>query len=63
MNLPTKKQMDFIRDISSLVNVKFDGKTKKDASEYISKHIDRFKQLQEAEAEASLPSYIVEEYL
>lgn len=39
---PTDKQLKFIRDIESALNIEFDGKTKEDASEWISNYIDYF---------------------
>lgn len=39
---PTDKQLKFIQDIESALNIEFDGKTKEDASEWISNYIDYF---------------------
>lgn len=39
----TKKQLEFIRDIEDVVGIPFIGTTKRDASKYISDHIDEFK--------------------
>lgn len=41
----TEKQRQFIEDMNEFCKEKFDfnGKTRKDASEYISKHIEEYK--------------------
>lgn len=42
-DLPTKKQLDLISNIEEFVNEKFKGSTKKDAYEYISRNIEKYK--------------------
>lgn len=44
---PTQKQLDFIADMEELGCGEFKGKTRKEASDYISKHIECYKLLQE----------------
>lgn len=39
---PTDKQLKFIQDIESVLDIEFDGETKEDASEWISNYIDYF---------------------
>lgn len=39
---PTDKQLRFIQDIESALDIEFDGETKEDASEWISNYIDYF---------------------
>lgn len=41
----TKAQLEFIKEIEEFVGVRFEGTSKKDATAYISKHIDDYKRL------------------
>ena len=40
---PTKKQLDFIAEMQDFGCPEFKGTTKKEASEYISRHIEYYK--------------------
>lgn len=42
----TINQLSFIETIEEVLNIKFDGKTKLEASEFISKNIESFKHQQ-----------------
>ena len=42
---PTQKQLDFITDIEEFVPEKFNGTTRKEASEYITRNIELYKLL------------------
>lgn len=39
---PTERQIRFIREIEEVIGIRFEGATKKDASEWISEHISAF---------------------
>lgn len=39
---PTERQLRFIREIEDVLGITFDGATKKEASEWIDKHISAF---------------------
>lgn len=43
--IPTSKQLSFIKDIEEFVGVPFTGTTRSEASAYISIHIDEYKLL------------------
>lgn len=43
MSKPTEKQLAFIEEMQEFGCPEFKGKTKKDASEYINKHIEYYK--------------------
>lgn len=40
---PTEKQLAFIKSIEKTLNIKFDGKTKNEARQFISANVDNFK--------------------
>ena len=50
---PTEKQLRFIADIEEFVGEQFRGTTKKEATEYISRNIERYKLL-------TMDNYILE---
>lgn len=50
---PTEKQLQFIADIEEFVGEQFRGTTKKEATEYISRNIERYKLL-------TMDNYILE---
>ena len=50
---PTEKQLQFIEDIQEFVGEQFKGTTKKEASEYIGRNIEKYKLL-------SMDNYIIE---
>lgn len=50
---PTEKQLQFIADIEEFVDEQFKGTTKKEATEYISRNIERYKLL-------TMDNYILE---
>ena len=39
---PTERQLRFIHEIEDVLGIRFEGATKKEASEWISKHISAF---------------------
>ncbi len=47
MRPPTEKQLALINKMEQLIDVKFDGKTIKEASEFITKHMQRYREEQE----------------
>ena len=47
----TDKQLKFIRDIEDLLGREFTGSSKKEASEFISKNYDEYRQALELERE------------
>lgn len=47
MKMPTKKQMSLIKNMEILLDIKFSGNTIREASEFISKNIERYKEEQE----------------
>lgn len=47
----TQKQLEFIRIIEGYVCEKFTGRTKKEASEYISKHYEEYTEIRKEEDE------------
>ena len=42
---PTEKQLDFIAEIEEYVGDTFDGKTRREASEWIEEHLDEYNQM------------------
>lgn len=50
---PTEKQLQFIADIEEFVDERFKGTTKEEATEYISRNIERYKLL-------TMDNYILE---
>lgn len=50
---PTEKQLQFIADIEEFVDEQFKGAAKKEATEYISRNIERYKLL-------TMDNYILE---
>lgn len=42
MKFPTKKQMDLIKKIEEELGVRFEGVSRKDASDFIDKYIDDY---------------------
>jgi hypothetical protein len=39
---PTEKQLNFIKSIEKTLHIKFDGKTKEEARQFISDNVDKF---------------------
>lgn len=52
MEAPTKKQIEYIKDIEEYLSVRFYGKTKQDATLWISKYSPMYQTLRELELEA-----------
>lgn len=50
---PTKKQLDFIEEIVDVIGEDFEGDTFDEASDWISEHIDEFRELKEHETDYS----------
>ncbi len=42
---PTRKQLDFIEEISDTIKESFEGDTVDEASDWISEHIDRYREV------------------
>lgn len=54
MRQPTPKQMNLIRRMQLLLDVKFTGNTIREASEFISKHMDRYQEEKEMSDESKV---------
>ncbi|MCY8466494.1 hypothetical protein [Bacillus atrophaeus] len=47
MRQATEKQLSLIKRMEELINIKFTGHTIKEASEFISEHMDRYQEVKE----------------
>lgn len=52
-NIPTQKQMDYIRDIEEYLGITFIGKTKQEAQQWLSKYAPIYENQIESELEAN----------
>ena len=50
---PTFRQLAFIEDISAATGIRFTGRTKQEASDYIDENIELYRGLVEAEMESA----------
>lgn len=59
INKPTEKQLDFIAEIEEYVGDKFEGDTRREASEWIDTHLDEYNQMRRFwEEESIIGSYL-----